>query len=98
MSTVWADSKAKLIEETPVMQGWPLPLFRRNPSQVAQAAILQGSSRQGRCTKQLLTSFSLSDLLGFFLACLLWFFLFFSSFVPFPVATGSWTISEVGAA
>ena len=44
-----------------------------------------------------LTSFSLSDLLGFFLAFLLWLFLFFSSFVAFIMATGSWTISEVGA-
>lgn len=49
---MWADSKAKLTEETPGMQRWNVLLFRRAPSQVAQADTLQGSSRQGGCAKQ----------------------------------------------
>ena len=94
---MWADSKAKLVEEALSHARVAHEPLQEEALQVAQADILQGGSRQGKCTKQLLTSFSLSDLLGFFLAFLLWFFLFFSSFVAFTMAMGSWTISEVGS-
>lgn len=53
MSTVQADFKAKLMEETRVMQRWNMSLFRRNPSQEAQTDMLQGSPRQRRCAKQI---------------------------------------------
>lgn len=54
------------------------------------------SSRQDRRTR-FLTSFSLSDLLGSFLAFLFWFFLSFSSLISFTGTTFSLTISEVCA-
>lgn len=96
----------KKSEQIPKLSSWKKPQSCKGgtcpfsggipPRWHRQTCCKEAQDRLGAQSK-LLTSFSLSDLRGFFLAFLLWFFLFFSSFMPFTVATGSWTISEVGA-